>query len=111
MTSNHTDELGVGGSRRAYTVAMREQMISYMRFSGLAAQSVEALLPHLERWERRLRKLGFSSVPSRPWLPASFEEMQAGNHLALLIRQAASLRSSGIEHELRNLTGVRPYKP
>lgn len=86
-------------------------MVSYMRYSGLATQSVEALLPHLERWERRLRHLGFSSVPSCPWLPASFAEVQAGNHLALLIRQASSVRNPDIEHELRNLTAIRPYKP
>lgn len=90
---------------------MRDSMVSFMLFSGLVAQSVEALLPKLGRWERQLRERGFTSVPSYPWSAASFEEVQAGNLLNLLIRQGSLDRNARIEHELRNLTGVRPYKP
>jgi hypothetical protein len=70
-------------------------------------QSVDAALPKLDRWERRLRSLGVDTVPGRPGQgPARAENM-----LNLVIRQSARMRDSQIEHALRNLTLIRPFKP
>ncbi len=36
---------------------------------------------------------------------------RAENELNLLMRQGSRVREAAIEHQLRNLTGVRPPKP
>ena len=77
-----------------------------LRRSGWVAQSVEAVVPELPRWEKRLRERGFDTVPRYPGQrPARVE-----NELNLLMRQAARVRDSAIERQLRNLTQVRPPK-
>jgi hypothetical protein len=88
-----------------------EDIVWYLRRSGWVAQSVEGVLPDLPRWEKRLRSRGVTAIPllgSRSWSPA---EARAHNELNLLMRQAAKVRDPSMEHQLRNLTRIRPYKP
>ncbi len=89
---------------------MRDDIIDYLRRSGWVTQSVEAVLPEIPRWERHLRSRGVETIPrlgARSWSAA---EARAHNELNLLMRQASRKRDSAVEHDLRNLTGIRPYK-
>lgn len=91
---------------------MQLAIVEYLQRSGCVPQSIERIRPELPRWERRLRARGVSEIPlleSRAW--TSPVSARAHNELALLIRQASLARESAVEHQLRNLTGVRPYKP
>jgi hypothetical protein len=86
---------------------MRGAIVEYMRRAGLVPQSIEAALPELPRWEGRLRKRGIEAAPRYP----GQGPVRAENELNLLIRQGSRVRDATIEHQLRNLTGVRPPKP
>ncbi len=86
---------------------MRDAIIEYMRRSGLVAQSVDAAMEQLPRWERHLRERGIEVAPRYPGQGPA----RAENELNLLIRQGSSARDQAIEHQLRNLTRVRPPKP
>jgi hypothetical protein len=89
---------------------MQDDIVNYLRRSGLAHQSVEAVRPDLPRWERHLRSRGVTVIPhlpSRPWSPAN---SRAHNELTLLMMQAHRERDGSREHEHRNLTRIRPYK-
>ncbi len=63
---------------------MRGAIVEYMRRSGLVAQSIEAALPELPRWEGRLRKKGIEAAPRYPGQGPA----RAENELNLLIRQS-----------------------
>jgi hypothetical protein len=77
--------------------------------SGLVAQSLDALRPKFHRWVRRLHALGVTDIPTSPLSG----DARAVNLLSQFIRQAvpAPYRDRSIEHNLRNLTGIRPPKP
>jgi hypothetical protein len=79
---------------------------SYVIRSGLAAQSVEVLRPEFPRWAEYLRAKGVDQIPASPLTEDGF----ASSLLSLLIRQGSKERNASIEHELRNLTRIRPYK-
>ena len=90
---------------------MRDDIINYLRRSGWVTQSVEAVLAQIPRWERHLRSRGVTAIPRlgvRSWSAA---EARAHNELNLLMRQASRERDAAFEHYLRNLTGIRRYKP
>jgi len=90
---------------------MRDDIIHYLYRSGWVRQSVDAVGDQLPRWERRLRSPGITAIsrlPSRSW---SRKESRAHNQLNLVMRQASRERDSALEHQLRILTAVRPYKP
>jgi len=91
-------------------LASQDDLVRYLRQSGLVPQSVDAILPDLARWERRLRKRGYTAVPDlrlmRNW---SLEEVRCGNEIALFLNQAA--KNQPTAHVLRNLVGVRQHKP
>lgn len=89
---------------------MVEEIVSYLRRSGWVSQSVQAVFPDLPRWERHLRLRGVTAIPSLGSAPWSSSASRAHNELALLMRQASRDRDSAIEHQLRNLTGIRRYK-
>ncbi len=93
--------------RRMPRTTHADAIIEYMRRSGLVAQSVEAAIELLPRWEKRLRERGIEVVPRYPGQGPA----RAENELNLLIRQGAMVRDPAIEHQLRNLTRVRPHKP
>lgn len=84
-------------------------LVNFLIFSGLVSQSVEKLRPVLPRWARRLRSLGFATVPdlryAKWWSPM---EVRAGNLINLWINQATG--NQAMAHGLRNLTCTRPYK-
>jgi hypothetical protein len=92
---------------------MRDQIVDFLRRSGCVPQSVEALSPKLDRWERHLRLRGVDCIPQLGAKSecSPTETCRAHNEMSLLMQQAASQRKSTSEHELRNLTGIRPYKP
>jgi hypothetical protein len=77
--------------------------------SGLVAQSLDALRPSFPRWVGRLQALGVTNIPTS----ALSSDAQAVNLLSQFIRQAApaAYRDHAVEHNLRNLTGIRPPKP
>ena len=90
---------------------MQQDILDYLRRSGWVTQSVQAVLPELPRWERHLRNRGVMAIPRlgvHSWSPA---EARAHNELNLLMRQASCQRDPAFEHHLRNLTGIRGYKP
>jgi hypothetical protein len=103
--------LGRGHRTTDSQPGMIDEIVDYLRRSGWVTQSVDAVLADLPRWERRLRSRGVSAIPrlgSRSfWSPAA---SRAHNEINLLMRQASRDRDASIEHELRNLTGTRPYK-
>jgi hypothetical protein len=86
-----------------------EDLVRYLRQSGLAPQSVDAIRAKLPRWVRHMQNRGHAAVPdlrrSSRWSPA---EERAANDIDRLRADAANNQPQA--HELRNLTGVRPYK-
>lgn len=90
---------------------MQADIIKYMYRSGWVFQSVEAVRPKLPRWERLLRTSGVTAIPTLPSRSWSAADSRAHNMLNLLMRQASKDRDKPLEHGLRNLTRVRPYKP
>jgi hypothetical protein len=76
---------------------------------SLAEQSMVALRRHFPRWRRRLALQGIEAVPSP--MSSDPDDAPAINTMTLLVRQASKERDAGIEHQLRNLTCIRPYKP
>lgn len=90
---------------------MIDDIVRYLWRSGWVRQSVEAVLPEIPRWARRLQSRGVTAIPrlgSRSWSPT---ESRAHNELVLLMMQASRDRNASIEHQQRNLTRIRPYKP
>jgi hypothetical protein len=91
---------------------MIDEIVDYLRRSGWVAQSVDAVLPDLPRWLRRLRSRGVTSIPQlgarSSWSPSA---SRAHNELNLLMRQASRVRDASLEHQLRNLNRTRPFKP
>lgn len=77
-----------------------------------AEQSIQTMRPKFERWVRFLTGAGIDRISSPHELDPTtvHKHAQAMNTLALLVRQATADRNSAIEHQLRNLTGIRPYK-
>jgi hypothetical protein len=90
---------------------MVEEIIGYLRRSGWVQQSVDAVLPDLPRWERHLRSRGVDAIPALPSRSWSAANSRAHNELVLLMMQTKKDRDKAREHEHRNLTRIRPYKP
>jgi len=88
---------------------LTEQDIEVFFASYLAAQSLDALRPDFRRWIPRLRSEGVTSIPSP--FSAAPEDAHAMNLLALFARQASDHHDASMEHSLRNIAGVRRYKP
>ena len=106
-----SDRVGSTRANRSVTLSsMQKAIVQYLHRSGWVAQSVQAVLPELPRWERRLRDRGVMYVPLLPSRSWSWAESQAHNELNLLMRQASMIRDPSLEHQLRNLTGVRAFK-
>jgi hypothetical protein len=84
-----------------------DDFVLFLRLSGCVQQSIDRVLPDLERWRRRLLALGFTAVPGPGDGPGSADDERARLHLTLLMLQAASPRNQAIEHPLRDLTRVR----
>jgi hypothetical protein len=91
---------------------MQEAIVHNLHRSGWVAQAVQAVLPELPRWERRLRDRGIMYVSHRfRHGPGHGLSPKLFNELNLLMGQASTIRDPSLEHQLRNLTGVRPFKP
>jgi hypothetical protein len=88
------------------TVNDVERLEHFAIMSGLAPQSVDAIRPDLPRWVRYMKKNGVTEIPDSPVAGRS----HAVNMASLLIRQKAGFKGGSIAHELRNLTGIRPWK-
>jgi len=90
--------------------AMVEEIVGFLSRSGWSQEEVVYVRHDLPRWERHLRRMGVTVIPSAHayW---SEEEDRAHDHLFLLMIQAGHGTDPWIEHWQRNLTGVRPSKP
>ena len=104
-----TESCGLSTPAGGTVLAMidEERLERFAVLSGLAAQSVDALRPDFPRMLRYMREQGIAETPDSPLTG----EAHAVNVASLLIRQAARHKSDTIAHELRNLTGTRPWKP
>ena len=83
-----------------------ERLEHFAIMSGLGPQSVDAIRPDFPRWVRYMKKNGVTEIPDSPLA----EHSHAVNMASLLIRQKAGFKGDSIAHELRNLTGIRPWK-
>ncbi len=74
--------------------------------SGLAPQSADAIRPDFPRWVRYMKDHGVTQIPDSPLAG----DPLGINLASMLIRQKARFKGDSIAHELRNLTGIRPWK-
>ncbi len=74
--------------------------------SDLVQQSVSELRKDFSRMARHMRSMGFAEIPDS----SLTGDALAVSLLTLLIRQASQARDSSVEHDLRILTGTRPWK-
>jgi hypothetical protein len=88
---------------------MVEQIVDFLKRCDWSPQEIAYVRPDLPRWERHLRRMGVTVIPSAQsyW---SEEEDRAHDHLFLLMMQAGHGADPWTEHRQRNLTGVRPHK-
>ena len=89
------------------TVNDAERLEHFAIMSGLAPQSVDAIRPDFPRWAWYVKENGVTEIPDSP-LAGDFHAI---NMVSMLIRQKAGFKGDSIAHELRNLTGIRPWKP
>jgi hypothetical protein len=66
----------------------------------LATQSIDALLPRLQRWRKQLATRGIRGI----------DDPGASDWLSLFVLQASPVGNPRIEHNLRDVLGIRPYK-
>lgn len=66
----------------------------------LAAQSIDALRPQLQRWRKQLASRGIESL----------DALTVSDWLSLFALQASPVGNTRIEHNLRDVLGIRPYK-
>jgi hypothetical protein len=88
------------------TVNDIERLEHFAIMSGLAPQSVDAIRPDFPRWVRYMKENGVTEIPDSPVAGHS----HAVNMASWLIRQKAGFKGDSITQELRNLTGIRPWK-
>jgi hypothetical protein len=89
-----------------------EEIDDFLRQSGFTEPSLEAIRGGYPRIRRYLESLGVTRIA--PLLaPAGAADDRAASLLCLLAKQAMDddRRNKASEHHLRNLTGIRPYKP
>jgi hypothetical protein len=87
-----------------------EDIERFLLHSGFTEPSLEAVRPYFPRWKRWIHSLGVTRIA--PLLsPSGPTDDHAANLLILLAKQASLQRDQASEHHLRNLTGIRPYKP
>jgi hypothetical protein len=85
-----------------------DEIRHWLLLSGFSVLSLAAVEPDLPRWERFLREREVSRIPSLR--SADPHDAYATNLLCVLATQARPIRDSAREHELRNLTRLRPWK-
>jgi len=79
----------------------------FLLMSAFIPQSIEEVRPAFPRWRRRLRELGITNIP--PMHSQRPADAYAITHLTLLALQSCRTRHKDIEHNLRNLTLIRPH--
>ena len=86
-----------------------EDIEDFLYRSGLTAPSVEALRSTFPRLKRHLAEKGFTSLPDSPLS----SDWRGANEINRFVHEHAlpEVRNAAAAHNLRNLTGVRPYKP
>jgi hypothetical protein len=82
-----------------------ERLEHFAIMSGLAPQSVDAIRLDSRRWVRYMKENGVTEIPDSPT-----GSPHGVNLASMLIRQKAGVKGDPIAHELRNLTGIRPWK-
>jgi len=88
------------------TVKDVERLEHFAMMSGLAPQSVDAIRPDFPRWVRYMKENGVTEIPDSPLTGPP----RGVNLASMLIQQKAGFKGNLIAHELRNLTGIRPWK-
>jgi hypothetical protein len=106
--TNSRRALGSDPPSSVAAVITDAELEEFLYRSGMAPQSVEAYRPKFPRWTRHLTAAGIDHVPSP--LSTSPADTMAVNELCLLARQGAKDRNASIEHNLRDVTGIRPFK-
>lgn len=79
----------------------------YALLSGFTAPSLDEARPEFPRMAAFMHKQGIRQIPDSPITA----DARASTMLILLLRQGSKVRDPSIEHDLRNLTGIRPWKP
>jgi hypothetical protein len=84
-----------------------EAIESYALRSGFTWPAILELRERkkLPRIARQMHERGVSEIPSSPFTADAF----GSTLLITLLRQASKVRDRRIEHNLRNLTGIRGY--
>jgi hypothetical protein len=93
---------------RSGQVTDLDRIARFAAMSGLATQSIDAIRPRFPRWVRKMNEAGITRIPTVPCAPDN--DPRAVNMLNMFILQAAPGGNRTVAHELRNLTGIRPYK-
>ena len=81
--------------------------MGYLLGAGLTWPSVEQLRSDFPRWRAFLAAEGVTSLTPR----YASNPPRTDNLMSLLINQASLVADSAKVHHLRNMTGIRPWKP
>jgi hypothetical protein len=89
---------------------MVDEIVGFLERCRWSPQEIAYVRPHLPRWERHLRNMGVTVIPSANayW---SEEEDRSHDHLFHLMMNAGNATPEWIKHRQRDLTGVRRPKP
>jgi len=82
-----------------------ERIERYALLSSFAGPSLDEARPEFPRIASFMHKQGIQQIPDSP-----FTADARASSMSLLLRQASKVRDASIEHDLRNLTGIRPWK-
>lgn len=85
-----------------------EDLERYLYLSGWVVDSVNAVRDDFPRWRRTLQNKSVTTIPSPISTAAS--DVQAINLLNLMANQVSLNRNSTREHDLRDVSEIRPYK-
>lgn len=83
-----------------------ERIERYALLSGFTGPSLDEARREFSRLASFMHKQGVQQIPDSPFTA----DARASTLLILLLRQASKVRDPRIGHDLRNLTGVRPWK-
>ena len=83
-----------------------ERIERYALLSGFTGPSLEEARPEFPRMASFMHKQGIQQIPDSPFTA----DARVSSMLILLLRQASKVRDASIEHDLRNLTRIRPWK-
>jgi hypothetical protein len=83
-----------------------ERIERYALLSGFTGPSLDEARREFPRMASFMHRQGIHQIPDSPFTA----DARTSSMLILLLRQASKVRDASIEHDLRNLTGIRPWK-